>query len=1061
MILRSSRLLLQIFAALSIGAVLFGLAVVWQLAQGPIRLSFLNGYIEQALNPEGSSAQLTLRETVLAWSSERQSLDVQALGVELRDQDGRPLARIPELSINFSGRALLRGLIAPQGLEIRGPRLRISLGRDEPVVSGLDEPVPAAPGRALSLLTQLLQPPDDSSAAGYLTSVRVVNGQLAVRDQSRNLAWDITDANLDITRDDVGIRADARLTVTAGGVTGRFRARAQRTALRPGLAAQLVFDDLEPKLLARVEPRLNFLERLDMRLAGSLDLRLDETFRLQNLRYDLAAGAGSIDLPEFYPEPLTLARASASGSIEADFRTLRIDAAEIDLGGPVASLRGSVSSNEDTLTIALDAEARDVPVDALDTLWPRDIGRGARNWVTANLEAGMVNRATMALVASAPVDDPLAIQVSELGGVMDASGVTVHYFRPMAPVLDVNGDIRFDASQFVIKVNSGGLRDLVVEEGVIAINLAGPEQVANIDITITGSVSDALTVLDMEPLGYATALGIDPRQMGGEQRTNATFRIPLRRNLSLDDIGVAAAAGITGFSQAQGLFGLPLDNGTLSLEVDTRQLSAWGNISLGQVPVEARWTERFVDDGGFRTRYEVSGIFDQAAIASLGLDLSANLSGAIGVGISYAIFPDSRAIGAADLDLTAADISIPAIGLRKEGGSAAQGALSFTVDAGALTDISRFEITGDELVATGAIRFAAADQGGGLREIGLSRLAYGGNELFGTVVLADDGALDIRLGGQTLDLRQQVRDLADSDGDLDGDDDGAGEPETPPRAGLAVRLAIDPDAPIAEVRLGEVTRLLDVSGRIVHDGTRLRSADLRGGLVEPDDVALIVVDATQRRGFTLAVADGGALLSALDWTDAIRGGRLTIEGEMRDDEAGEPLIGQVLMTDFQMTKAPLLGRLLTLASLRGIGDTLSGDGIAFSRLEIPFVLTETNIELPAIKMRGSELGILAEGRIDRTAATINLRGEIAPAYTLNSLLGKLPVLGDILTGGGDGIFAATYKVEGPLDSPRMTVNPLSILTPGFTRKILGGFGTGTPATAEPATKFPVDPPFDN
>lgn len=1053
LILRSSRLLLQVVAALSIGIVFLGLAAIWQLAQGPIRLRFLNGVIEQALNPEGASAQVTLRETVLAWSDERNTLDVQALGVELRDPQDRPLARIPELSINFSGRALLRGLIAPRGLEIRGPRLRVSLGSDEPVISGLDEPAPGGAGRALSLLAQVLRPPDDTSAAGYLNSVTIVGGRIAVRDQSRNLAWDITDADLEITRDDAGIRADARLTVIAGGIRGQFRARAQHTALRPGLAMQLVFEDLEPMLLARVEPRLNVLERLDLPLAGTLDLRFDEALQLQQLRYDLRTGAGAIDLPEVYPEPLMLARATARGSADAGFKTIRIDAAEFDLGGPVASLSGSLISSEDTLTLALDAEAREVPVDALDTLWPPDIGRGARNWVTSNLEGGIVHRATLALAASAPADEPLAIEISQIGGVMDASGLTVHYFRPMAPVLAVGGNIHYDASQFVINVNTGSLRDLTLEQGVIAITLGGPEQIADIDITVTGSVTDALTVLDMQPLGYAAALGIDPQRMGGKQRTNATFRIPLRKNLSLDDIGAAAAAGITGFSQAQGLFGLPLGNGTLSLEVDTTQLSAWGNISLGEVPVEARWTKRFVDDGGFRTRYEVSGIFDPTAMAQLGLDFSANVSGVIGAGISYAIFPDSRAIGAADLDLTAADILIPAIGLHKTGGSPAQGALNFTVDAGALTDVSRFEIVSDELVATGAVRFAAADQGSGVSQVGLTRLAYGDNELFGTVDLADDGALDIRLGGQILDLRQQVRDL--------GEDDGAGEANTPPRTGPGVRLTIDPNAPIAEVRLGEVTRLLGVSGRVVHDGVRLRSADLRGGLVEPGDIGLVVVDAAERRNFTLAAADGGALLSALDWTSAIRGGRLTVEGEMHDDEPGEPVIGQVLMTDFQMTEAPLLGRLLSLASLRGISDTLGGDGIAFSRLEIPFDLTDANIEFSAIKLRGSELGILAEGNIDRIADAIDLRGEIAPAYTLNSLLGKVPILGNILTGGGDGIFAATFKVEGPIDSPRMTVNPLSILTPGFTRKILGGFGAGEPRPLEPPSRFPIDPPFDN
>lgn len=1051
--------MLQVFAALFIGAALLSLAAIWQLSQGPIKLTFLNGLIEQALNPQGSSAQVTLQDTVLTWSREQRSLDVQARGVDLRDPQGRPLARIPELSVNFSGRALLRGLVAPAGLEIRGPRLRLALGGDTPLISGGEDPNAEGAGRAMNVLSSLLQPPDSDSAAGYLTSVRVINGQLAIRDESRNLAWDVTDADLEFTRDAAGIHAEAQLTVTADGMTGRFRATAQRTALRPGLAAQLRFSELEPALFARIEPKLATLQQIDLPLAGTIDIRLDDEFQLRELRYNIEGGAGTVDLPELYEEPLVVAGAAIRGTVEGAFTAIRIDSAEIDLGGPTVSLRGSVDTIQDVLQLAIDAEVRDVPVDELSTLWPQGIGVGPRRWITRNLEDGLVSSATMALTATAPVDDPFAIDVSQVGGVMDVSGLTVHYLRPMAPVLGVAGDIRYDANEMIIDIKTGGLRDLVVEDGVIAISLASDDPVADIDLTIAGTIADALTILDMPPLGYTKALGIDPAQMGGEHRTNLTLRIPLRKNLRLDDIGVAAAAGITGFSQSQGLLGQPLGNGTMSLEVDASQLSAWGTISLGDVPVEARWTERFGDDGGFRTRYEVSGIFDQAAVESLGIDFGDSVSGVIGAGISYAIFPDGRAVGAAELDLTAADISLPTIWLRKPSGEVASGALNFSVDAGFLTDIPRFEINSENLVATGAVRFGPADQGGGLRQVGFSRLAYGGNELFGTVDVVEDGSLAINLGGQTLDLRQLIADLKDtgegSQPGIPNDLDDQSDPQ------LAVRLAIDPASPIAEVRMGDLTYLLDVSGDLYHDGTNLRTASLHGGLVAPDDIGLVVTDVISRRNFTLASSDGGALLAALDWTGTVRGGRLLVEGEINDDQPGEPIVGQAVMTDFQMTEAPLLGRLLSLASFRGIANALNGQGIAFSRLEVPFEITDEAIELPGLTLRGSQLGILAEGRIDRTAGTIALLGEVAPAYTLNSLLGKLPLIGKVLTGGGAGIFAASYKVDGPLASPRITVNPISILTPGFTRKILGGFGSGTPEPPEEPGRFPVDPPFDN
>ena len=74
---------------------------------------------------------------------------------------------------------------------------------------------------------------------------------------------------------------------------------------------------------------------------------------------------------------------------------------------------------------------------------------------------------------------------------------------------------------------------------------------------------------------------------------------------------------------------------------------------------------------------------------------------------------------------------------------------------------------------------------------------------------------------------------------------------------------------------------------------------------------------------------------------------------------------------------------------------------------------------------------------------VDLNGTIVPAYTINSLIGKVPVLGPLLTGEkGGGIFAASYKIKGPVDKPEMVANPLSALAPGFLRKLLGGGATG-------------------
>ena len=72
-----------------------------------------------------------------------------------------------------------------------------------------------------------------------------------------------------------------------------------------------------------------------------------------------------------------------------------------------------------------------------------------------------------------------------------------------------------------------------------------------------------------------------------------------------------------------------------------------------------------------------------------------------------------------------------------------------------------------------------------------------------------------------------------------------------------------------------------------------------------------------------------------------------------------------------------------------------------------------------------------------------LHGTIVPAYTINSLLGNIPILGEIFVGEkGSGVFAARYAIKGSLDDPTVTVDPLAALTPGFLRNIFSILDSG-------------------
>jgi AsmA-like C-terminal region len=173
------------------------------------------------------------------------------------------------------------------------------------------------------------------------------------------------------------------------------------------------------------------------------------------------------------------------------------------------------------------------------------------------------------------------------------------------------------------------------------------------------------------------------------------------------------------------------------------------------------------------------------------------------------------------------------------------------------------------------------------------------------------------------------------------------------------------------------------------------------------------------------------------------GGTLEIAGDYLDLDPGEPLVGRLVARDYRVVNAPLLARLLSVAALTGILDELKGEGLNFSALELPFVQTEGLLELREARAFGASLGFTAAGKIYTDADIMDMSGTIVPAYAVNSLLGNLPLVGALFTGGekGGGVFAATFRMTGPREDPNIAINPISTLAPGFLRNLFGIFGT--------------------
>ena len=139
---------------------------------------------------------------------------------------------------------------------------------------------------------------------------------------------------------------------------------------------------------------------------------------------------------------------------------------------------------------------------------------------------------------------------------------------------------------------------------------------------------------------------------------------------------------------------------------------------------------------------------------------------------------------------------------------------------------------------------------------------------------------------------------------------------------------------------------------------------------------------------------------------------------------------------FKVVNAPAMVKLFSLADLGGLADLAEGEGISFDILDISFEKNKDNLKLNEILALGPSISVLMEGY--QNSEVTSLRGTLVPAKTLNKIISKIPIIGDIVIPKevGEGLFGISFKMKGPPGKIKTTINPIKSITPRFIQKII-------------------------
>ncbi len=238
---------------------------------------------------------------------------------------------------------------------------------------------------------------------------------------------------------------------------------------------------------------------------------------------------------------------------------------------------------------------------------------------------------------------------------------------------------------------------------------------------------------------------------------------------------------------------------------------------------------------------------------------------------------------------------------------------------------------------------------------------------------------------------------------------------------------------IKKVRLDDEFNLKNLSGNLKFKKKKLFEGNLKGDFTNQKEMKFTVITKDNKTITTLFLDFAKPIVKKYKFIKGFDDGILDFYSIKEGDVSNSTL----KIYDFKLKELPTLTKLLTLASLKGIADILSGEGIRFDEFEMKFENKKKLMTINEIYAIGPAISVLMNGYVEKDKL-ISLRGTLVPATTINKAIGTIPVLGKILVGSktGEGVFGVSFKVKGPPKNLETSVNPIKTLTPRFITRTL-------------------------
>ena len=1090
----ASIVIMEILGALVLVLMAASGLLLLRLSSGPIDLSAFRDDVENALSDARSGRGVSIGALQLEWSPESKRVQVTAQDVHLLDAAGRKAAEAADAEIVVSASALLVGNV--EVLRLRLSDGWIGLDHVEGNLWTLGgDPLPELKARELpttpqgwldyanTVLPEWLAALKETDESLTFESVRFDKFELRVRTAELAQLGTVQQTTGDLTRTADGLSLTLsgsglgqglprgiaiRMQTSEGGTrmlaelgvadwplgellrrTGlgaegseglnshfevsagfsqasgiediRLNARSGDGILKLGDTAHPVTDLRIAGAYARADDKLALtLESSGTGVfKGRADLEVEQAMAGKGFRpFRLTSPALTASLMPFLAAPVDFASVDASGEADLDALAVRAATIRFVLGGSAFEIKGDAAltpdrqPGESPVIATLDVTAPGpLPAETVVALWPVSLATSAREFGATQIEAGVARDAKGHVTLQRDSFAEGFLRDTDLEVTFAVEGARVKFLEDLPPVEDGVGTGRLTGNSFKAVLDSGVYAGWVVDEGLIdfpAFNPRGTE--FRVFAKGHGPARNIVKTLAESRLAF----DLDPARVSGDAEFTYELFRPALSDVPYEDLRFTGFGTLRNAGLKAAAFDFDMTGGSIKVDLDQNGMMMAGQASLGPSPVDFVWKDTFADADkpamltakSFVTADFLNGFGMLGRAYMTGeapLDLKATLDGA-----------DLKTANA-KIDFSDARLDIAEIGWLKPRGGASNATVDYTRTGDKATSKVRFDadgavLDGDFTLGADSMRLISAD----LRRAYFRNVA----DVNGRLGRGPNDQLVMELGGKHLDISGLIPGL----GGLGGESSKDGSPMTIDAAvdRLTLRTGLD----LRKAKLALVTGksgLETFTATGVAGGAAPLSAsiDARG-----DGAPRIKVSS----------GDAGFLAAAFLDADFISGGTLELNGTL--EQGNKPAELLVEISNARMSNAPFLTQILSLASLRGLSDTLSGEGVMFSRIDLPLKISGGRYIIAGAKAQGPALGLTASGFIDSKSTDIEIDGVLVPSFGVNSALGGIPIIGDLVVGrDGEGVFSLTYGVSGKLEKASVSVNPLSAIAPGVIRRI--------------------------